>query len=103
MACDAEFNAFITDFHRRLVSAGEDGIVFRARYKRARWIGLMVSLLAAAGMFLALPVALWMLTGKLIWLGMLVFGLLLVLPGARLLRPNLGATYRPEQPPQLLR
>jgi hypothetical protein len=100
---DGEFNAFVADFHRRLAAARGDRIVFRSGYGRARSISLVVSLLAAGAMFLALPIALWVWTGKLIWLGMLLFGVLLMLPGARLVRPNLGGTYRPEQPPRLLR
>jgi hypothetical protein len=97
---NAEFSAFVRDLHGRLIANGAaDAISFRSGFSNPRFRTLAVALAAAALLFLVLPLILFAATGEPRLLLGLVFGVLLILPGARLLGPNRPATYRPEAPP----
>lgn len=101
---NGEFNDFVKDLHGRLLASGTAGdITFRSGYGPARAWALLVSLIAAAGIFVALPVALFLVTRRADILLMTLFGALLIVPGAKLLGPNRLGSYRPDAPPNFFK
>lgn len=101
---NGEFNDFVRDLHRRLLASGAaDDITFRSGYSRARSSALLISLIGAAGIFVALPVVLFFVTKRADILLMTLFGALLVIPGATLLGANRLGSYRPDAPPNFPR
>jgi len=98
---NGEFDDFVRDLHKRLLASGAaSDVTFRSGYSRARSSALLVSLLAAAGIFVVLPVVLFFLTRRADILLMTLFGALLVVPGATLLGANRLGSYRPDSPPK---
>ena len=65
-------------------------------------LALIVSLILAAAVFLLLPLGLYFATGDAQALWIMLGGLLLFLPAARLVGPNRPRSYNPRQPPDLL-
>ena len=101
---NGEFNDFVRDLHRRLLASGTaDDITFRSGYSQARSWALLVSLIAATGIFVVLPVALFFITRRAEILLMTLVGALLVLPGARLVGSNRLGSYRPDSPPKFFK
>jgi len=98
---NGEFNDFVRDLHKRLLASGAaEDITFRAGHSRARSSALLISLVAAAGIFVVLPVVLFFITGRADILLMTLVGALLVVAGATLLGANRLGSYRPDSPPK---
>ena len=100
---DELYREFIRDFHRALIVSGAAGyIVFRSGFSRGRMTGLMVALVAAAGVFVLLPLMLLLITRNLQALWLLLAGATIVAPAAGIAHSNKAAAYAPQQPPDLL-
>ncbi|MDR3476066.1 MAG: hypothetical protein P4M09_30845 [Devosia sp.] len=99
---NGEFNAFVRDLHRRLLASGAAGSIrFHFGFSRARLRLLTVALVLGSALLLLLPLVLFAITGEPRLLLAMLFGVVLLLPGARLLGPNRPDGYDPERLPDV--
>lgn len=98
-----EYRTFVRDLHQRLISSGAaKHIVFRSGHSPARRNVLIAAIVAGTALFIALPVVLLLLTGKLQMLTALAGGLLLLQPACQVVGPNRPGIYSPSDPPEFL-
>jgi hypothetical protein len=96
------YREFVRAFHERLVEAGiGSDVVFRSGYDVMGARILTGALVAGAALFVGLPVALVVMTGRLESLALLLAGAVLLWPAFKILGPNRPSTYTPDRPPDL--
>lgn len=94
---------FITDFHQRLLASGAAAnIRFTRGSSATRMMVLHVALVAAAGLFIALPLILAIVVRSWEPLEIMLFGALFVWPAWESAHKNQPGTYDPRHPPDML-
>ena len=100
---DDTFRAFVTSLHQRLVNSGAArNISFRSGFSNVRINVLRTALVAAAALFVVLPIVLLIITGEVKALFLALAGGFLVYPALKAASANSPATYRPEAPPDMV-
>jgi hypothetical protein len=100
---DGPYRLFLRDFHERLVASGDDAaIAFTSGYTAARLNGLVFATIIGTLFFVALPIALLVISRDLKALVITATGALFIWPAWRMIEANRPATYRPDAPPDLI-
>ena len=103
-ARDAGFRQFVLDFHAALIASHDaQHIDFRSGFTQRRMNGLVIALIAAAVLFVGVPLFLLLKTNDPESLWLLIAGVFLILPAWRIARTNQPAEYQAGAPPDLLR
>ena len=100
---DEPYRQFLQDFHSRLVASGEGAaIAFSSGYTPARMNGVVFATIIGTLFFVALPIALLVISRDLKALVITATGALFIWPAWRMIEANRPATYHPEAPPDLI-
>jgi len=99
----ATYNAFLDDFHNRLIASGDAArIWFRIGMSPVRAMILNVALVAGGLLFLMLPIVLALIARSWEPFELLLAGLLFLWPAWETATKNQPGSYNPSYPPDLL-
>ena len=99
---NGDYQAFVEDLHRRLVAANADSqIDFTIGMSATRSRVLKVALIAGSALFVALPIVLFVMTGKFQALLLCLAGFAFLAPALRTAEKNQQRSYSPKAPPNL--
>jgi hypothetical protein len=100
---DGPYRLFLRDFHQRLVASGEDAAIsFNSGYTPSRMNGLVFATIVGTLFFVALPIALLVISRDVKALVITATGALFIWPAWRMIETNRPASYHPDAPPDLI-
>lgn len=100
---DGPYRLFIRDFHQRLIASGEaTAISFNSGYTPARMNGLVFATIIGTLFFVALPIALLVISRDIKALVITATGALFIWPAWRMIEANRPSSYHPDAPPDLI-
>jgi hypothetical protein len=96
------YRDFVRDLHRRLAARGAGAIRFTAGYRPLNYRVVLVGAVLLGMICVALPLVLLAITGEFKVLGLLVGGVVLCWPLARMVQNNAPREYQPQKLPDEL-